>query len=132
MQICPGSRAPPAPVSVQIWAYPGMQRSRSVTDSHERGDTNTFPARGRERQEEEDTDRVCPRECRRVSPWVEVSPTENIVITHNPGPCSGPVRKQWKCPIMEDILFCLFVWCVDNRRYAHVSKTEFSGCVGKN
>ena len=65
MQICPGSRAPPPPSYLYKYGLIPACSSRSVTDRHELGDTNTFPARGRQLlQEEEDRDGVCPRECR--------------------------------------------------------------------
>ena len=61
MQICPGSRAPPPPSYLYKYGLIPACSSRSVTDRHELGDTNTFPARGRQLlQEEEDRDGVCP------------------------------------------------------------------------
>ena len=86
MQICPGSRAPPPPSYLYKYGLIPACSSRSVTDRHELGDTNTFPARGRQLlQEEEDRDGVCPtvQESAGCVSWVEVAPTENMVISRS-------------------------------------------------
>ena len=109
------TRPAPALVSVQIWAYPGMQPSPVSQIDTSWGTRILSRPGGDSCCRKRKTETGCVQLSKRVqgvSPWVEVAPTDNMVISRS---------EFWSCQqAMEmshqggHIVYLLCVWIIED------------------